>query len=154
MDFQNAQTSPSTISPGEAFALTGNILNKGTTVALYATITLKEDLGFQSSGGGQYIGDINPNTPLPFSISVNAERAIPDGVYPITVVLIFEDNYGDEYTEEIDLQVTVSPPPPFSQQPDQNTTPPPALRIFFLGALVALVVGGIYLTARVYRSRG
>ena len=154
MDFQNAQASPSTISPGEAFALTGNILNKGTTVALYATITLKEDLMFQSSGGGQYIGDINPNTPIPFSISVNAERGIPDGVYPITVVLIFEDNYGDEYTEEIELQVTVSPPAPFSRQPDQNTTPPPALRIFFLGALVALVVGGIYLTARVYRSRG
>ncbi len=155
IDFQNEQANPSTISPGGEFDLTGNILNKGNTVALYATITLREDSRFRSSGAGQYIGDINPNTPLPFSISVTAESAIPDGVYPIIVVLTFEDNYGEEYTEEIELQVRVSPSrAPFSQQPEQNTTPPPAVRILFLGALVALVVGGLFLTVRVYRSRG
>jgi hypothetical protein len=155
IDFQNEQTNPSTISPGEEFDLTGNILNKGNTVALFSTITLREDSLFQSSGGGQFIGDINPNTPLPFSISANAGRTIQDGVYPVIVVLTFEDNYGEEYTEEMEFQLTVSPSRGLiPQQPEQDPTSSPAIRTFFLGALVLLVAGGLYLTFRVYRSRG
>jgi hypothetical protein len=151
---QEEQVSPTSISTGEEFTLTGNLLNKGSTDALYSTISLKPNSNFVSSSGSQYIGDLTVNTQLPFALSCSAQGNVGEGTYPVTAVLTYEDNYGETYSEEftVDISISKSTAQPTDAQGDTSDTLS-LFGIFFLAALVAIIGGGAISILRVYRGR-
>ena len=104
--------------------LVGNILNKGNTLALFTTIEL---VGSSSgtekqpqepllsspttlnvsqnrstlkpvSSFPQYLGDLDENSPLPFSIPLAIENHTAPGVYPVSFKITYSDDLRNSYS--------------------------------------------------------
>jgi hypothetical protein len=45
----------------------------------------------------QYLGDLTANSPLPFSIPLNIQRAEPGTLYPVTVKITYKDNLRNSH---------------------------------------------------------
>ena len=73
--------------------IVGNLLNEGNTVALFTTIEITDagnlvsDLPTQ-----QYLGDLEENSPLPFSIPVNLTPNAEPGSYTYTLKVTYKDD--------------------------------------------------------------
>lgn len=106
--------------------LVGNILNKGNTLALFTTIeisnsssSLSSSLAEQSEGQlppsstqgsknkeilvpassfPQYLGDLEENSPLPFSIPLAMNNNTSSGVYPVSLKVTYSDDLRNSYT--------------------------------------------------------
>jgi hypothetical protein len=105
--------------------LIGNILNKGNTLALFTTIELlgsssgaekqpQESLSSTSpatlntsqnrsilkpiSSVPQYLGDLDENSPLPFSIPLALDNHTAPGVYPVSLKITYSDDLRNSYS--------------------------------------------------------
>ena len=104
--------------------LVGNILNKGNTLALFTTIEIsspsssssssaeQSEVQVQSSTLGsknkailvpassfpQYLGDLEENSPLPFSIPLAINNNTASGIYPISLKVTYNDDLRNSYT--------------------------------------------------------
>ncbi len=104
--------------------LVGNILNKGNTLALFTTIELvgsssstekqlQEPLSPSPntlnvsqnrpmlkpvSSFPQYLGDLDENSPLPFSIPLAIDNQSAPGVYPVSLKITYSDDLRNSYS--------------------------------------------------------
>lgn len=90
--------------------LTGNILNEGNVPALFTTVELDSPLTIP--GQTIYIGDLNPNAPLPFNVKLfkpTSDNMKIEG----TLVIRYKDELRREhvYTQPISLLVNVPQTP-------------------------------------------
>ncbi|MBI2184353.1 MAG: hypothetical protein HYU39_05275 [Thaumarchaeota archaeon] len=154
--FQSQQVSPASGGQGGNFTVTGTIINKGNSDAMYSTVGLKTNQGFRSSlTNGQYLGNIPPNTPLPFSIPVTAERTIAEGSYQLAVRVSYEDSYGAKNSVEVTIPVTItraSANPRSTAGAQQATSASTDVILLFYGLLGAIVVGGSLAVLKVKRG--
>ena len=101
--------------------LVGNILNKGNTLALFTTIEIlssssssanqsqgqippstqtlaKKTILTPASSFPQYLGDLEENSPLPFSIPLAMNNNTASGVYPVSLKVTYSDDLRNSYT--------------------------------------------------------
>ena len=103
--------------------LVGNILNKGNTLALFTTIELlnpsstnnvnnqklttsstpmstddKYNILLPASSFPQYLGDLEENSPLPFSIPLAMKNSSASGIYPVSLKVTYSDDLRNGYT--------------------------------------------------------
>jgi len=101
--------------------LVGNILNKGNTLALFTTIELsssssspanksegqlpsstqttgKNIILVPASSFPQYLGDLEENSPLPFSIPLAINNNTASGIYPVSLKVTYSDDLRNNYT--------------------------------------------------------
>jgi hypothetical protein len=103
--------------------LVGNILNKGNTLALFTTIELlnpsstnnvdnqklttssnpmskddKNNILLPASSFPQYLGDLEENSPLPFSIPLAMKNGSTSGIYPVSLKVTYSDDLRNGYT--------------------------------------------------------
>jgi hypothetical protein len=101
--------------------LVGNILNKGNTLALFTTIEIlssssspanksegqlpsptqttgKNTFLVPASSFPQYLGDLEENSPLPFSIPLAINNNTASGVYPVSLKVTYSDDLRNSYT--------------------------------------------------------
>ncbi len=99
----------------------GNILNKGNTLALFTTIEISSSSPSpanksegqlpspaQSTGENtilvpassfpQYLGDLEENSPLPFSIPLAINNNTASGIYPVSLKVTYSDDLRNSYT--------------------------------------------------------
>ena len=99
----------------------GNILNKGNTLALFTTIEISSSSSSpanksegqlpspaQSTGENtilvpassfpQYLGDLEENSPLPFSIPLAINNNTASGIYPVSLKVTYNDDLRNSYT--------------------------------------------------------
>jgi hypothetical protein len=89
--------------------IVGNLLNEGNTVALFTTIEVVDAGGLVTSlPPQQYLGDLEENSPLPFSIPVDVGDA-QEGDYPVTIKVTYKDNLRELHTLEFDSNVRFVP---------------------------------------------
>jgi hypothetical protein len=89
--------------------IVGNLLNEGNTVALFTTIEIVDASGLVTNlPPQQYLGDLEENSPLPFSIPVEVGDA-QEGDYPVTVMVTYKDNLRQLHTLEFDSNVRFVP---------------------------------------------
>ena len=118
---------------GDTPNLTGNLLNQGNTKALFTTIQMQRNVtpANQSSlipvtDTPQYLGDLENNSPLPFSIPLTTgiNTANGDGInlapgnYPISLKIKYSDELRN--THEVILNGTVSYSPPIQTEKAPN----------------------------------
>jgi len=112
------QVIPKATFPGGNITITGNLLNTGSSRALYMTVTVKPSPYFtQSSDGPIYIGEVPTNTPTPFTLSSRVRTNAANGTYPLTLSFNYQNDYGDKYVFENALSVTVGGYIPVTQRP-------------------------------------
>lgn len=101
--------------------LVGNILNKGNTLALFTTIEIlnsshsptnqnegqiqsptqttgKSTILIPASSFPQYLGDLEENSPLPFSIPLAVNNNTSSGIYPVSLKVTYSDDLRNSYT--------------------------------------------------------
>jgi hypothetical protein len=101
--------------------LVGNILNKGNTLALFTTIEImssssspanksvgqlpsatqtagKNTILVPASFFPQYLGDLEENSPLPFSIPLAINNNTASGIYPVSLKVTYSDDLRNSYT--------------------------------------------------------
>ena len=101
--------------------LVGNILNKGNTLALFTTIEIlnsssssanqsqrqlpsstqtleKKMILVPASSFPQYLGDLEENSPLPFSIPLAMNNKTGAGIYPVSLKVTYSDDLRNSFT--------------------------------------------------------
>ncbi|MGI0037931.1 MAG: COG1361 S-layer family protein, partial [Nitrososphaera sp.] len=89
--------------------IVGNLLNEGNTVALFTTIEVVETGGLViDQPPQQYLGDLDENSPLPFSIPVDVGTANA-GTYPVAIKVTYKDNLRQLHTLDFSSDVQFVP---------------------------------------------
>jgi hypothetical protein len=153
IDTQGLSIVPAEVAPGSNVTVVGNILNKGNVASHFTEARIKAEGPIRTSQASiQYIGDIDPNTPVPFSINFQVERTAVQGTYPVTVQFVYEDTYGKTSTSESKLEIRVSTARGQLQQLRIPTeaVPEETARLLFIAAFAAIIIVGL---AVIMRSR-
>ncbi|MCZ6724826.1 MAG: hypothetical protein O6846_01185 [Thaumarchaeota archaeon] len=154
MILQDAAMTPRAGFPGANVSLSGTILNQGNEPALYTSISLRGGDVVQAVRRGppsdQYIGQIDPNTPLPFSLNFRINPDITPGRHQITLVMEFQTNYLITQTLEEDITIFIreggAPTGPQTTG-DEDSRDFGPLGVF-LGIILASILGGLFLYRR------
>lgn len=133
--------------------IVGSLLNEGNTVALFTTIevtgaeNLVSDLPPQ-----QYIGDLEENSPLPFSIPINVNSRAGAGTYAISLKVSYKDDLRETHMLDVNSEVQFAPEQPAdesSQGPDIASI---SLMPVGIGVAAAAAIAGVTVARRRKRS--
>ncbi len=128
--------------------VSGSLLNRGNVEAMYVNVTLVRDAHFRTTAmSTYYVGQIDPNAPIPFALTAFLQEGIEEGTYSLTILIEYQDNYGGHFTLTKSIPISVIP----AEQVGRIETPSPdiAQRIFdsllrpiplFIIALVIVVL--------------
>jgi hypothetical protein len=121
---------------GDVPNLTGNLLNQGNTQAFFTTIEMLSNSTSQDqrnlvplTNTPQYLGDLDDNSPLPFSIplaisSTNDENgssgSLGTGNYPVSLRITYSDELRNTHELVLDGTVSYSPPQREEDAPNQG----------------------------------
>ena len=120
---------------GDVPNLTGNLLNQGNTNALFTTIELRTNSTSPEQNSivpisytPQYLGDLEDNSPLPFSIPLaigsnddNGNSSnLEAGNYPVSLRITYSDELRNTHEVTLDGTVSYSPPQQEEDVPNQG----------------------------------
>ena len=99
---------PNKAKPGEKISVSGTLLNIGNVKAMFTNVSIVPnpilDLTYESFA---YIGDIDPNSPVPFTVVAYIKPGTSNGTYPIKISVYYMDDLREEHTFELTLYITV-----------------------------------------------
>jgi hypothetical protein len=125
---------------GGAPNIVGSLLNEGNTVALFSTIEITEADNLVSDlPPPQYIGDLEENSPLPFSIPVKVDSNSSIGTYPVSLQITYKDDLRELRTIDFNSEVQFAPEQP-ADESAQNSSMTLALPIG-IGVAIAAAIG-------------
>jgi len=100
--------SPSTVSPGDTVTFTATLLNRGNVPALFTNVSIQGstvlDLTSESSS---YIGEVDVNSPVPFTLIANVKSGVANGSYPLTVTVTYQDSRYRSHTMTLNVEFNV-----------------------------------------------
>jgi len=129
--------------------IVGNLLNEGNTVALFTTIEITGSGDLVSDlPPSQYIGDLEENSPLPFSIPIDVGSS-GAGAYPVSLRITYKDDLRETHALDIDSKVQFVPERP-ADESNQNTGIMSSNVLIIIGIVVA---AGIAAAVGVSRRR-
>jgi hypothetical protein len=85
-------TSPRVIPPGGNFTLSGTIVNIAFTTFNNVNISIYSPVLTQRGSTTIFIGQVDPNIPRPFSFFLQVQRRLPNGTFPITIYVTYQDS--------------------------------------------------------------
>jgi hypothetical protein len=96
---------PESVSSGSEVTLTATALNTGNVIASFANASLEPNDVLQlSRESSTYVGEIELNSPVPFTVVAKVKQGVQNGTYPVTVRLAYQD---DQYRQHV-LNVSAS----------------------------------------------
>jgi len=139
-------------SPGAPLTVTFTLLNRGTTTASYTTITVVSERPFKPLEEPTYIGDLDPNAPLPVSLKAMVKPDTAEGVYKLKVKVYYKDEYNEDHTEYLTFPVKVlkatSPIPTLSKE--EKT---PSLVDIYIYVIAGVVVAAALIAGLAWRRK-
>lgn len=91
--------SPMIIPSGGNASLIGSILNIGDKEAQFLSLSINpSDFILTNSESIQYIGEVDPDSLVPFSLKFKVSDSSPIGQIPIELIFSYDDSYGNTYT--------------------------------------------------------
>lgn len=88
---------PQPVKPGSKVSITATLLNKGNIAAKYVNASIMPDavLGLTAESTA-YVGEVEENSPAPFTLTANINSNTQNGTYPVTVSITYrDDQYAD-----------------------------------------------------------
>ncbi|KYH36455.1 MAG: S-layer domain protein, partial [Candidatus Hecatellales archaeon B24] len=139
--------------PGVPFTLTFTLLNRGTTTATYTTLSVVSEDPFKPVEEPVYIGDLDPNAPLPVSLKAVVKPDTAEGEYQLKVKVYYKDEYHEEHVKFLTFTVKVSKEiTPSSPMPGKVERP--QIPELYLYALIVLAVAAVSAGGIAWRRRG
>ncbi|MFQ6124519.1 MAG: COG1361 S-layer family protein [Candidatus Heimdallarchaeota archaeon] len=113
---------PSEVPANSNVTVSGSLLNRGNIEAMYVNVTLAEDAHFRTTAmSTYYVGQVDPNAPIPFALTAFLQEGVEEGTYPLTLLIEYRDDYGGHYTLTKTTSVVVIP----AEQTGPVETPSP-----------------------------
>ncbi|MFL6492351.1 MAG: hypothetical protein ACJ70O_04545 [Nitrososphaera sp.] len=171
---------------GDVPNLTGNLLNQGNTKALFTTIEIQSNNNPTAANQSrivpitytpQYLGDLEDNSPLPFSIplaigingnngtSSSSSSSLAAGNYPLSLRITYSDELRNTHAVILNRTVSYNPPQQEENAPNQGfldfgsstgqsgTTTSVLPLVFIFSAVVAAAVVIIIVIRRRSRTK-
>jgi hypothetical protein len=177
---------------GDVPNLTGNLLNQGNTKALFTTIEIQSNNNLTAANQSrivpitytpQYLGDLEDNSPLPFSIPLaigingnngtssssnnggGSSSSLAAGNYPVSLRITYSDELRNPHAVILNRTVSYNPPQQEENAPNQGflgfgsstgqsgTTTSVLPLVFIFGAVVAAAVVIIIVIRRRSRTK-
>jgi len=103
--------SPSPVAPGKTATFSGTLLNKGNIEAMYVNATLLSNPQLiLTTGSTSYLGQVDENSPVPFTLTAVVDSNVMDGTYPATVQITYQDGQQIERSFNINIDFVVLKP--------------------------------------------
>jgi len=128
---------PNPVSPGKKVSISATLLNKGTATAMFVNVSIQpNEILTLSQESSNYVGEVEENSPTPFTVSAYVKPDVQNGTYPITIVVTYMDDLFEERVFEITVKITV-------QKTSENNTGteegPSFLDFLYRGGLTILI---------------
>jgi hypothetical protein len=108
IEFELLDVSPHFIEIGETTEIEADLLLVGTESVQFVSVEVIEDDVFkQVSGSEEYIGAIDPDSPIPFDLNFRIEDETEPGDYEMKINIQFRDHLNRLHKEMIGLEVSV-----------------------------------------------
>jgi len=97
------------VKKGETMELESDLLLIGTDSVQFVSIELESDDIFKRvSGSTEYIGAVDPDSPIPFDINYKVSEDAPEGDHAMSITVRYRDHLNREHEELLELDVTVA----------------------------------------------
>ncbi len=105
--------SPEEAEPGTDVTISANLLNQGNVAAMYTNVTLlpAESLILREESTS-YVGQVDPNSPAPFSLTASVDPNAKNGTYTVRIAVFYQDDRHIVHSFIINAQFDVVPPSP------------------------------------------
>lgn len=143
---------PQSSSPGSKVTFTATILNKGNVKAMYANASLSSNPVLELlDESTTYMGEIEENSPMPFTVSATVNSNTPNGTYPVRIRLFYRDDQYRDYSLNITMTLTVAK----SQSGQSNTSSNASIMTFLkdTGLIIAALTIASVSILLLYRRR-
>jgi len=147
--------SPQVTQGNTTLSVSGEILNEGFSSAYYASVA-GSMIGARATSQADYVGEIDPNTPVPFSLTL---PYAPSGSAQIATILVnvtFKDSLGTNRSYSSTFQTRLAPESSAAESSSSATGSSSGvdlLTILELGVVAALVVISVAGYLYIRRSR-
>jgi len=131
---------------GEEFYLVGRLLNEGTETALYTRVKIID--GDISSTSTSYLGDLDPNAPLLFSIPIEVLASEPGAKAGVKLQVTYMNSLRERGETILEAEVQVPQPVQSESQASTTGLPIPSTLLVILGAVIAAAAVAAYLLRR------
>jgi uncharacterized membrane protein len=129
---------------GDTPNIVGSLLNEGNTVALFTTIAINDAENLVSGlPPSQYIGDLEENSPLPFSIPVQIDSDREAGTYPVSMRITYKDDLRELHTFDINSEVQFAPEQPVDESTQNSGLISAGMPIGIGAAAAAAIIAAV-----------
>jgi hypothetical protein len=140
---------PDPALPGSEITISGNLLNRGVVPAMYANVTLAASPPLvEDSVQSMYVGEVDPNAPAPFSVTVLVDSGATAGMHQTSILVHYRDDLEVDHTMAVPVSFTV-----VSELPKTETAGPSVMNLLSPTALLTVVIAVLVLAAIVIYIR-
>jgi hypothetical protein len=143
--------SPTVSQSNNTIVISGSLLNEGFSSAYYASVSAS--VGNRSNGASYYAGEVDPNTPVPFSVTIPytpGSRANQQS--SVTVRISYKDLLGSSQQSSISVPATLSSASQLLGTQATQTSSGPDIFLYIEYAIIVVVVavaiGGVFVVRR------
>ena len=134
VDFDLLDIPSIVIAPGEVGEIEADLLLIGTESVEFVSIGVIEDNYIKRvSGSDEYIGAVDPDSPIPFDVNYKVDEDAPEGEHDLQLQVKYRDHLNREREEKISLRLEIGKPTNNEPQPAQNNFWVWLRRLFGLG---------------------
>ncbi len=121
IEFELIDTPTEAVRRGESVELEADLLLIGTESVDFVSISLVEDDVFRRvAGSTEYIGAVDPDSPIPFDINLKVAEDAEEGDHPLTLSIDYRDHLNREHEEQLEFTMSVGGD---TNQPGQDAAP-------------------------------
>ena len=99
---------PNPVSPGGKVSISATLLNKGTATAMFVNVSIQpNEILILSQESSSYVGEVEKNSPVPFTVAAYVKSGVQNGTYPVTIIVTYTDDLFEEHVFKITAEITV-----------------------------------------------
>ena len=111
VDFTLFNVEVETVSAGEVSSFEADLLLIGTESVQFVKIGVVDDAVFDTvSGSSEYIGAVDPDSPIPFDLNFVVDEDTEPGEYTLNLKVTYKDDLNQDNEETVELSVYVGEP--------------------------------------------
>jgi hypothetical protein len=121
IDFDLLDIPSEVVVPGDTRELEADLLLVGTESVDFVSIGVIEDnIVKRVSGSDEYIGAVDPDSPIPFDINYKVDSDAPDGNHELKLNVKYRDHLNRQHEEQVTLDVEIGETVEDIPQPQQG----------------------------------
>jgi hypothetical protein len=100
---------PQPVSNGSEMTITATLLNRGNVIASYANASLQLNQVLElSQESTTYVGDIEQNSPVPFTVVAHVKSNVQNGTHPVLITVTFQDDQYRQHAFNVTANLNVA----------------------------------------------